>query len=203
MDSLTLLNDLYFINKEYKKKNKNKSLYFNVIPADYLEKEKNFRFRKSFLIINTDNSDSPGQHWVSMTVYPSHSTGKTVCEFFDSYGLKPSINHFKKFIKKHCDKLFYNKKKIQGPFSFNCGLYSICNLYYSSKNKKMSAFTDLFKDGDYNTNDKKIETMYSRIFGRLHKKHKKRKNQYGGINRIICNQTCKSLAECKKHCESK
>lgn len=63
MDTISLLKDLYIINKLYKKRNKKQSLYFNVVPLDLLPKKLDSikTKTKSLIIYNTDKSPNPGE----------------------------------------------------------------------------------------------------------------------------------------------
>lgn len=198
MDTVTLMKKLHVIERKCKRLYKGK-FYFNVIPCDYLDKIEVSRYRKLFLIVNTDSSKNAGEHWLGLGIFYEPRSKKNICLYFDSYGFSPSINHIKKFIGNKCDKTIFNTKKIQGPFSLNCGLYSICFLYNFIKNNKMSDFTKKFVDKDYKKNDEKIERMYKRIFKSQHKKSTRKKNQHGGVYSVVCNQTCKSFIECKRN----
>lgn len=199
MDTIELLKDLYFINKEYKKLNK-KPLHFNVLPSDYLKHEKISSTAKTILVANTQSSRSKGEHWLCMHFYPQkHVKNKTkvVCLYFDSYGLEPRLPAFKTFIKKNSDILITSKKTLQGPFSSTCGMYCVVLLWYLSKNMKLNTFLNKFSDKDFDANDRRIAKMYQKIFGALHTNHnkkKKRTNQFGGMyNLPLCNQTCRPL----------
>ena len=100
-----------------------------------------FHFPLSF-VSNTHPSTKPGEHWVAF-----YYTSPDTLEFFDSYGLHPSIYGF-----------------IQSPSSINhttlqsldsnvCGQYCIYFLYHRSRGKTMSQIIGTFiKDQAWNDN---------------------------------------------------
>jgi len=71
------------------------------------------------IIINTDESNEAGTHWVSIYIDKS---GRGV--YFDSYGLPPYYPEFRKFLKKNTSSYTYNKKRIQGQDG-PCGQYCL------------------------------------------------------------------------------
>lgn len=68
-------------------------------------------------VVNLDSSDKPGTHWVAYAKLGNY------CEYFDSFGdLKPPlelINYLKNI------PIYYNYKKYQSFYSFNCGHFCI------------------------------------------------------------------------------
>lgn len=191
MDTLTLLKDLRTIRTNRDNvtpRRKQKNTFVNVYAADRLPKNNlNFDANNFFLISNDSPSTSSGRHWLAF--YLTRKNNKNIIEFFDSYGLSPYTNkYFTRFLKHFGDKIIYNKKMLQSPFSTKCGKYCICFLHHRSIDKTMTSFLNLFSD-DYTENDKKIEKMYKKITKRS--SH----NQTGGsckINRK-CIQSCLSL----------
>jgi hypothetical protein len=102
-------------------------------------------------IINTHNSDQPGEHWLAFYI---DTNG---CEFFDSYGNRPNyfgndlveyLNYFKHWT--------FNESKIQG-MSNNCGYYCILFIMYRSRNK----LKEFFNEFRFNAvkNDFKLEKL--------------------------------------------
>lgn len=73
------------------------------------------------LIVNLDESDSPGSHWIALLF----TKGKK-CEYFDSYGRKPN-NCILKYIAKHVKSYIYNNVCVQNLWTISCG--QMC-LYY-------------------------------------------------------------------------
>ena len=87
----------------------------------------------SAFIINTDEHDEPGEHWVA--VYFPESTK---AEFFDSYGHLPSYfdERLVYFLQK-ANSVIYNTVKLQGPLTPVCGQY--CLFYIMHRERGIPA----------------------------------------------------------------
>ena len=70
----------------------------------------------SALIINTDKSNQPGEHWLAI-YYDENGTS----EFFDSYGFDTEFYNFTNYLNLTSNNYIYNKKTLQGLFSNYCG----------------------------------------------------------------------------------
>ena len=69
-------------------------------------------------VINTDNSDGSGQHWVSFFIDTDCSA-----DYWDSYGTPP-LQPIYSWLLRHpqsCHPIRYNRKMIQGFTSWTCG----------------------------------------------------------------------------------
>jgi hypothetical protein len=73
----------------------------------------------TYLIVNTDNSDGAGLHWVSL-----YFSSPSQLEFFDSFGLQPRVYGFE-FIPTS-----YNTKRLKSDNTTVCGQYCIFHIYY-------------------------------------------------------------------------
>lgn len=192
MDTIALLNDLKTIqtihNNNNNIKTSRKSMVVNVYAADRLPKRSlSLNKNNYFLIANDSPSTSSGTHWLAF--FLTRKNNQNIIEYFDSYGFSPYKNkYFSRFLQRFGNKVIYNKKMLQSPFSTKCGKYCICFLHHKSKNKSMASFVKLFSD-DFTDNDKKIEKIYKEIT-----KHKSY-NQTGGSRKISrkCIQSCCSL----------
>ncbi len=72
------------------------------------------------LIINTDESSKPGQHWISLFLTEG------VAEYFDSFGFTFIHDDILKFLKRNkIKKLIYNSKQLQSVTTSTCGAYCI------------------------------------------------------------------------------
>ena len=119
-----------------------------------------------FIIVNTDPSFLPGQHWV---VFYRNKEG--LLEFFDSFGNLPGYYtiDFQMFVNRNCVKKYYilNPNQIQSNDSNICGLY--CLLFYVSvvKNQEFNDFLLQFDNNTY-LNDvhclQKIENLFNYKF---------------------------------------
>lgn len=92
-------------------------------------------------VCNTARSNEPGEHWVAFYV-PDNSC----VEFFDSYGAKPLIPEFKKFVS-HFPKLKYNKTVLQGV-STQCGEYCVLFLIARQYGHTIDSITSRFHAGE-------------------------------------------------------
>ena len=70
----------------------------------------------SAYVINSHPSSKPGEHWIAVCF---DKYGKD--EYFDSYGLPPSVNGFTAFIERILKEWAYNDKTVQSLFSSTCG----------------------------------------------------------------------------------
>lgn len=104
----------------------------------------------SAIIVNTDKSNLSGQHWLAIYFDKDKN-----CEFFDSFGRSPKYYKFENYIKKHADKVKWNKKQIQGFNSSICGYYCVLFLLLKARNHEIRLFLKNF-DKNYDENDKYI-----------------------------------------------
>lgn len=75
------------------------------------------------IIINTDPSSKPGQHWVSVMI-DEEGNG----EYFDSFGVQPYLKEIIHYLDNSCSNGWcYNPIALQSTFSTTCGHY--CVLY--------------------------------------------------------------------------
>lgn len=116
------------------------SRYFeDVLPKDKLPKMVN-EYPKSF-IVNTDNSDELGQHWVAF-----YFDTPEYAEFFDSYGQTPEqlAPEFTDFISTNSQRWISNSERLQGKNTTVCGQYCIVYLYYRCRGVPMQLFVKQF-----------------------------------------------------------
>ena len=91
------------------------------------------KFKKpATLIVNTDVSTSPGEHWIAI-----HLTRENRGEYFDPYGLPPLHNDLQAFLFKQCPAgIVYNPRTLQCLECITCGHY--CVAYVKSKAAKLT-----------------------------------------------------------------
>lgn len=200
MDTIALLSDLKMIQNVFNNKikySKQKSMVFNVYAADRLPKHKlNLTANNYFLIANHSPSSSSGTHWLAF--FLTKKNNRNIVEYFDSYGFSPYSNkYFERFLRRYADKVIYNKKMLQSPFSTKCGKYCICYLHHKTTNKSLASFVQQFTT-NFTENDKKIEKMYKQI---TKYSLNAQNNQTGGSCKVIkarkCIQTCCALMKKK------
>src|ERR1700742_1337630 len=128
---------------------KTRKAVFDVIPCDELRNVKLVKFPLC-LVVNTDPSTKPGDHWVALYI-----ENKTSCvEFFDSYGfgIKYYAKEFKEFAIRCKRRLRENTRQLQNCGSVVCGNYALYFLYKRLKGcspmNLYCSFTNNFANND-------------------------------------------------------
>ena len=98
-----------------------RKIFRGVYPIDRLP-----RRTPGAYVISLDKHDEPGSHWVAVV-----DDGKRV-EYFDSYGLPPSITTFLGY------KAVYSTVPLQPLYSNACGFYCIYYIIQRSLGNSMS-----------------------------------------------------------------
>lgn len=99
------------------------------------------------LIINTDDHDKPGEHWISIYFNPN----KQHAEYFDSFGETP-LAELQTYMLRHAKRFVFNDKQIQSVMSAYCGHYVILFCAYRSIGYDLNKFVGLFTS-DFCFND--------------------------------------------------
>lgn len=112
---------------------------FYVIMNDELQY---FPFKTGYYIINLDDSDKSGSHWVCLIIEENK------CLYWDSFGCLPSLDVIQ-FMKKSRTKYMYSNRIVQHLESTNCGLFALGVIIYVLKTKgdlydAVDQYTDLF-----------------------------------------------------------
>lgn len=129
--------------------------FLGVFPRDKLPKTNKQHFA---LIVNTDKSDKPGQHWLAITC----KNGKGY--YFDSFGLTPIEPEIKSFLKRNCPQGFvYNKNQIQHWQTKFCGLYASLMVIAMCKGIKFKTFLNLFTKNQL-LNDKCLTFLLYKVY---------------------------------------
>lgn len=114
-------------------------LFVGTFPCDQIP---NITRRPATIIVNTDTSEKPGEHWIAI-----HLKRNGKGRYFDSYGLKPFNQHILKFLYEACRNGFkYNPVTLQTPdvSSFTCGHYCILFCMCTSSKVSFQKFLKLF-----------------------------------------------------------
>ncbi len=92
------------------------------------------------LVINTDKSTEPGEHWVAIYKYKNGST-----VYFDSFGLPPLHIEILQFLNKIAPLGWYhNTITFQSAYQDSCGLHCIFFLTCMFKYEDFTEFQNVF-----------------------------------------------------------
>ena len=146
------------------KKKKNSLLPFhpltNIEISEYYKNEPRFngvysrnnlpnKIKKGAYVINLDEYENTGTHWVSLFVKAKYTV------YFDSFGVEHIPKEINKFInnKKIKTSIF----RIQAYDSIMCGYFCIEFINYMLKGKALLDYTNLFSPNDFKRNDRVIK----------------------------------------------
>lgn len=129
------------INGILRKNTSTRKYYMGCYPSDKIPNIKKY---PSSIVVNMDNSNEPGSHWVALFV-----PHKEHAYYFDSFGLKPSNKNIVDYLKRFTH-ITRQKFVIQSIASNVCGIYVVFFIYLCSRGYTM----------------RKINTMLSRIKNR-------------------------------------
>ncbi|MDI9312985.1 MAG: Ulp1 family isopeptidase [Limnohabitans sp.] len=116
---------------------KNNTLFKGVYPRDKIPRI--FNNRPSGIIVNTDSSLEPGEHWVSIIIHNKNG------EYFDSFGLPPLHKDLINYLDSACPEGWtYNSSTIQHTDSKSCGLFCICYINSRTSGLSFSQFISSF-----------------------------------------------------------
>ena len=93
----------------------------------------------SLYVCNTDPSSQPGQHWIVIFI-----DGKKRADFFDSFGMHPSVQGFETFLENNSLRWTHNTKALQHPFSDACGYHCIFYSVYRCVGFDMNAIVNMY-----------------------------------------------------------
>ena len=111
-------------------------------------------------VVNLDDSDGPGSHWVSMIKMKGNKY-----LYFDSFGVVPPQTLLDSLeIDPH--KLLFNDQQIQTITAKNCGYYCILFAYYYTKLKSPSKTIKAFLS-NFTTDEKENDKVLREIFKKL------------------------------------
>ena len=132
-----------------------KKMFIGVFAADTLPTNLSY---PCTLIVNTDDSNLPGQHWVAI-----HIDKKRIGYFFDSYGMTPYVTNFINFLNKFCDSWKFNSKPLQSINTIVCGQYCCLFVLACSENAVVD-FLKMYSTNDSYSNDAKTILKFNFIF---------------------------------------
>jgi hypothetical protein len=105
----------------------------------------------SVYVCNTDPSTEPGEHWIVI-----YFDDKGRAEYFDSFGLHPSISNFEMFLNNNSSIWKCNTKIVQHPFSDACGYHCIFFVVHRCVGFDMNAIVNMYTN-DLMFNDRLVK----------------------------------------------
>ena len=93
------------------------------------------------IIVNTDPSYKPGEHWVCICINRSG-----IGEYFDSFGLPPLKREIFNFLEKKCKRWNYNRMSLQNIASQTCGNYCVLYIIYRCQSISKKIFYSNFNE---------------------------------------------------------
>ncbi len=121
------------------------SCFLGTFSRDFLPR-KYIRKRPCALIVNTDESTKPGEHWISLFLTKSNKA-----EYFDSFGFYPLHKEIYKFLEINRIKtLVYNTEQLQDYSSKTCGAYCVLFVKFRCLNLSFCDVINLFSTNRIN-----------------------------------------------------
>ena len=126
--------------------------FFGTYPKDILPKA---LARSGGVVINTDTSKGPGEHWVA--VYLSSSG---IAEYFDSFGQPPMHKEIIEFLDNISPKgWYYNPVTFQSLYTNTCGMYCVYYLANRFNGGDYDVFRAIFNHSE-ELNDRLTKILY-------------------------------------------
>ena len=115
------------------------------------------KIKKGAYVINLDEYENTGTHWVSLFVKPIYTV------YFDSFGVENFPKEINKFIRNDTSAITRIKSnifRIQAYDSITCGYFCIEFINYMLKGKTLLDYTNLFSPNDFKKNDRVIKRIF-------------------------------------------
>ena len=118
------------------------------------------KIKKGAYVINLDEYENTGTHWVSLFVKPKYTV------YFDSFGVEHIPKEINEFINNDTTKssslerIKSNIFRIQAYDSIMCGCFCIEFINYMLKGKTLLDYTNLFSPNDFKKNDRVIKRIF-------------------------------------------
>ena len=100
-----------------------------------------------FMIINTDESSKPGDHWLGLVLT------KKKCYYFDSFGLPVLNKNILEYLRYYYNQVIYSDMCLQHMMSNKCGEFCIVFVKNVKCKKSYSKFVNMFNFVDLQQND--------------------------------------------------
>ena len=109
------------------------------------------KIKKGAYVINLDEYENTGTHWVSLFV----KANKVI--YFDSFGIEHIHKEINKFINNNIESNIF---RIQAYDSIMCGYFCIEFINYMLQGKRLLDYTNLFSPNDFEKNDRIIKRIF-------------------------------------------
>ena len=137
-------------NFEIQKYCENKTKFNDVYSRNNL-----FKLKDRTYIINLDEHESIGTHWIALYVKVDNVT------YFNSCGVEYITKEIRKFIRNK--NIIANICRIQAYDSVMCGYFCIKFVDFILNGKSLLEYTKLFSSNEYEKNDKIILNLVNRV----------------------------------------
>ena len=116
-------------------------------------------FKPCGVIVNTDNSNQPGTHWLAFYIQPNS------VECFDSYGQSPGSYNplLSQWLQRHARHVQVNWTHLQSDRSNVCGLYCVYFLHQRLIGRSMAQILSGFSS-DRKANDHFILDLFKNVY---------------------------------------
>ena len=118
----------------------------------YLRNNLPNKIKKGAYVINLDEYENTGTHWVSLFVKTKYTV------YFDSFVVEHIPKEINKFIRSK--EIKSNIFRIQAYDSIMCGYFCIEFINYMLKGKKLLDYTNLFSPNEFKKNDRIIKRIF-------------------------------------------
>lgn len=136
-------------------------LYHGIFPVDLLPRYRP-TFSPCFIIVNLDQSDRPGSHWVLVFFPQKTSESKGRVFLFDSFGMDAEQQDMlSAFLGKDYS---YNRIKLQHQQSQSCGFFVLYVALLLSRGVAPSSVVDYFSRTNLSTNDGILKRAVRKMF---------------------------------------
>ena len=107
--------------------------------------------KKGAYIINLDEYENTGTHWIALFVKPKYTV------YFDSFGIEHIPKEINKFIN---NDIKSNVFRIQAYDSIMCGYFCLEFINYMLKGKTLLDYINLFSPNEFKKNDQIIKRIF-------------------------------------------
>lgn len=116
--------------------------------------------RPALIVLNTDLSSGPGEHWCIAVIF-----SKTRTEFFDSFGISPDYYCFTSKLLEHSESIHYNQFPVQSDNSTTCGHHCLFWSLLRARGISAKNIMQLYNPNNPPSNDLMVFNFIKENFG--------------------------------------